>query len=358
VDVELGPPCEALERTSPRLDRRRDEVRRRRVGASAGEEAGQQKRGRQACAALACAISLSVSACALLPHSGERVPEIERREYTLAGGFLHVEVSIPQEPAGRKPAVIGALGLEERLLELGIAVVRFHSDWGRLGRLSAAARAREGAPEPNRVGTWMLAAPRPGIVGRGYFAVIGATARSSIPLVFEQVASLPEIDPTRIGIAGSSTHGFVALEALREEPRLAAGVVRVACGDYHRFLRSSSLALNDDPRWLPGGELVLDEGYEAGLREREPLRFADHYPPRPLLMLNGASDPAIPLACAESTASALERAYHEAGAPERFRFLVYPDAGHDLGPDAERVVIDWWERWLLGRDSADRSRLP
>ena len=66
----------------------------------------------------------------------------------------------------------------------------------------------------------------------------------------------------------------MVLEALREEPRLAAGAARVACGDYHRFLRSSSLALHDDPRWLPGGELVLDEDYAAELREREPLRFA------------------------------------------------------------------------------------
>ena len=63
-------------------------------------------------------------------------------------------------------------------------------------------------------------------------------------------------------------------------------------------------------------------------------------------MLNGALDPAIPLPCAESTAAALARAYREAGVPERFHFVVYPDAGHDLGAAAEDRVLQWWERWL------------
>ena len=69
----------------------------------------------------------------------------------------------------------------------------------------------------------------------------------SVHGVYDAVASLPDIDPQRIAVAGSSTHGFVALEALRHEPRFAAGVVRAACGDYHRFLRSSSLALRRSP---------------------------------------------------------------------------------------------------------------
>lgn len=292
---------------------------------------------------------LLASACANPLFGREHAPEVTRHRFTLANGFLHVEVSIPHDPPGRKPAVIGALGLDEPLLAAGIAVVSFDTDWSVLRPLAEAKAAGQedgGKPEPNRVGSWMLAAPRPGIVGEGYFGVIATTA-ASLPRVFDAVASLPDIDPRRIGIAGSSTHGFVALEALRDEPRLAAGVVRVACGDYRAFLRSSSLALNDDPRWLPGGELVLDEDYAASLRAQEPMRHAGAYPPRPLLMLNGARDPAIPLACAEHTAAAFEDAYFAAGVPERFRFHLYPDAGHDLGADAEELVLAWWKRWLL-----------
>jgi hypothetical protein len=287
-------------------------------------------------------------------------PEITRHRFTLANGFLHVEVSIPHDPPGRKPAVIGALGLEQPLLAAGIAVVSFDTDWSVLRPLAEAKAATGTAPEEdaaaepeaNRVGSWMLAAPRPGIVGEGYFGVIATTAES-VPRVFDAVASLPGIDPRRIGMAGSSTYGFVTLEALRDEPRLAAGVVRVACGDYHAFLRSSSLALHDDPRWLPDGKLVLDDDYDATLRAQEPVRHAAAYPPRPLLMLNGARDPAIPLACAEHTAAAFEDAYFAAGVPERFRFHLYPDAGHDLGPEAEALILGWWKRWLLDEPPAE-----
>jgi len=254
--------------------------------------------------------------------------------------------------------VIGPLGLEPRLLERGFVVARFENDWEALGEV---ARARDGAAqpdaEPDRVGAWLLAAPRPGIVGRDYLGLVRATAETSIPAVLELLAGLPEVDPGRIAVAGSSTHGFQALEALALHPRLAAGVVRVACGDYHTFLRASSLGAADDPRWLTDGELVLDADYDAALREREAFRHPERYPPRPLLLLNGGRDPAIPLACAERTAEALRRAYHEAGVPERFRFEVFEEAGHDLGPEADTLVLDWLERWL-GTKALSRPAAP
>lgn len=308
--------------------------------------------------------ALALFACA--PHSALG-PDVEHRHYELSDGFLHVDVSIPQVPAGRKPAVIGSLGADELLLARGIIVVRFRNDWAALGRAAELAHREQDGPEPppdtlappgspgsleppNRVGAWALAAPRPGIVGRSYFALIGATAEKTVPAVVDLLAGLSEVDPDRIAIAGSSTHGFVALEALRVERRLAAGVVRVACGDYHGFLRSSSLALNDEPRWLPEGDLVLDADYDRALTSQEPIRFADHYPPRPLLMLNGATDPAIPVECAKRTAAALEVAYREAGASDRFRFVVFDDAGHDLGSRDTAEVLAWWERWLQRGD--------
>lgn len=238
--------------------------------------------------------------------------------------------------------MIGALGEDERLLARGIAVADFRLEWEALGELAGSQPAEAG---PNQVGSWMLAAPRPGIVGRAYLNLVAASAHS-VPDVVDWLVSLPEVDPSRIAVAGSSTHGFIALEALRLEPRLSAAVVRAACGDYHAFLRSSALALADDPRWLEAGELRLDPDYEAELREREPVRFAGDYPPRPLLLLAGGEDRAIPLACVESTERAFARAYARAGVPGRFQLVVYEHAGHDLAEQSRDRVLDWWERWL------------
>ena len=282
----------------------------------------------------------------------ETAPAYEVREYELEGGVVHVSLKIPQQPPGRKAAVIQPIADEQALLSRGITVVRFHHDWR--AALDRMGEKPQPAPDPaaNVVGRWLLAAPSPGLVGSNFFAAIHASAASSVPRVVDLLVSLPEVDPERIGIAGSSTDGFVALEALMAEPRLAAAVVRVACGDYHTFLRASTLALADDPRWLPAGELRLDPGYEARLSAQEPIRHADAFPPRPLLMLNGTGDQAVPYACAKRTARVLHAAYARAGQADRFRAVAYEGAGHDVGAASDEETLRWWERWLLPAQTA------
>jgi predicted esterase len=304
--------------------------------------------------ALALLLLAALVACAgptpSEPDAGARPessPDVERVEHVLADGVLHVTVSIPREPPGPKPAVIEPIGDDEALLSRGIVVVHFRHVWARAPGVAAPEPESASEPAEKPVGRWLLAAPRPGIVGRNYFALIGAIAEGSVPRVVDLLETLPSVDPERIGMSGSSTGGFVALEAMIAEPRLAAGVVRVACGDYHAFLRSSTLALADDARWLPEGRLPLDADYDAELTAREPIRNAEALPPRPLLMLNGTADDAIPYECALRTAEILHAAYARAGALDRFRFIAFEDVGHDLGDQALRAAERWWERWLL-----------
>jgi dienelactone hydrolase len=306
----------------------------------------------------------------LAPPAADLRENVEQRAVSIAKGWITVNLVIPREPAGPKPAIVSPTDDEQALLDRGIVLVRFHTNWELLrgfaqpaasdastaaegaAQAAQAEKAAEGKAPPapqNQVGAWLLAAPRPGIVGKAYFALISEDALHSLPQVMDYLQTVPEIDATRIAIAGSSTSGFVALEALARDARFAAAVVRVACGDYHAFLRSSSLALNNEARWLPDGRLELDPDYEAVLQEIEPIRAANRFPPRPLLMLNGAQDKAIPLDCAQHTADALRAAYARQRVPERFRFVVHPDQGHDLGPEAADESLAWWDHWLLAR---------
>jgi len=291
---------------------------------------------------------------------------VEQRDVSLANGWILVKLLIPREPPGPKPAIVSPIDDEQALLERGIVLVRFHTNWELLRGLKApaepanvaagnaaggppaqAAPAAAQPPTENKVGSWLLAAPRPGIVGKAYFALISQDALHTLPQVMDYLVTVPEIDPARIAIAGSSTSGFVALQALVKDRRFAAAVVRVACGDYHEFLKASSLALNNDPRWLTNGELVLDPDYEAMLREIEPIRSPDRFPPRPLLMLNGGQDTAIPIRCALRTIDALRGAYMRRRVSDRFRSVVYDDQGHNLGTEAASESLAWWDRWLL-----------
>ncbi len=290
----------------------------------------------------------------------------EVRELSLQSGFITGVVKIPIHPVGPMPVVIRPIVDDELMLQRGFVVVRFTTNWQLLQGLveeppfekreageperEAEAPAASAAPaESEGVGRWLLAAPRPGLVGRDYFALIAGEAGEVVPRLLDHLETLPEVDVRRIGIGGSSTTGFVALEAFAHEPRLAVAAVKVACGDYHAFLRTSSLALEGDPRWLRDGKLVLDEAYEASLRAREPIRFAADLPPRPLLLQNGGRDPAVPPECALATARAFEAAYRQAGVRERFRFVFAEDRPHDLGPEADRAILAWWHHWLIAR---------
>lgn len=270
----------------------------------------------------------------------------------LANGWIEVSLSLPRAGDGPFPVVISPIVADDRLLDRGFAVAHFHTNWESLRSLASPAKAT--APPPatvdaaptETVGKWILAAPRPGIVGRAYFDIITMDAESSIPRVVDWLATRPEVDASRIAITGSSTSGFVALQAMAAEPRIALGVVRVACGDYLTFLKSSALALNDDPRWLPGGKLVLDPDYAVEIATREPIRHADRYPPRPLLLLAGERDRAIPIACVENTVRRFDKAYRAVGAGDRFRFVSFAQGGHDLAEDANAEIVPWLQRWL------------
>jgi hypothetical protein len=313
-------------------------------------------------------------------------------EDSIDGGWITLSVTLPHRPAGRKPVVISPIVPERDLLDRGIGFVRFRTHWELLRPLAEASRAKStggapatgpgdpgralasgtgapseatgvadpgaiaGAAPANSVGAWLLAAPRPGLVGRAYFQLVTQDAQASIPRVIDYLSRMPGVDPERIAIGGSSTSGFVALQALAAEPRIAAAVVRVACGDYLAFLRSSRLALNDDPRWVGDGPLPLDPDYLAEIRRIEPIGKAAKFPPRPLLLMVGEVDPAIPFACAERTAEVFRAAYRKAGRPERFRFDVFEREGHNLGDESRTRALDWWSRWLLDPPRPVRRR--
>jgi hypothetical protein len=294
---------------------------------------------------LAVMALLAAAGCApLTVTSGTSPSSSETRELSSPGGFLEVSLKIPARPHGAKPVVINPHADEESLLRSGIIVVRFRADWSVLPGGNAQGQKIEA--EPNTVGTWMLAAPRVGIVGRRYFGFIRGNAGGVVSSLIDLLLTQPEIDARRIGFSGSSTNGFIALEALPREPRIAVVVARSACGDYRAFLRDSTLALGGDPSLLTDGRFVLDADYEAELSATEAIGNADRYPPRPLLLLNGAADAAIPLSCVTPTVAALRAAYDRAGASAHFRSMIYEGVGHDLGTEAAEEELAWWKRWL------------
>ena len=174
-----------------------------------------------------------------------------------------------------------------------------------------------------------------------------------VPRVIDYLATVPDVDPRRIAIAGSSTSGFVALEAAAREPRLAAAVVIAACGDYRDFLHHSSLAMNGEP-------LDLDPAYARELLGRQAISHPARLTHAAVLMVNGVADLAVPITCARATARVLDEAYPRAGVPERFRFVAVEGAGHsDLAGRARSELLAWLGRWIgLGSAGSAGTSAP
>ena len=83
--------------------------------------------------------------------------------------------------------------------------------------------------------------------------------------------------------------------------------------------------------------------------------------PRPLLVINGDSDPRTPIAGVKESAAAAEQAYTvPAGAADKFVLRMLPNVGHEQTPDYENAMVEWFARWLkpwlvLVEWSLDRS---
>jgi hypothetical protein len=258
---------------------------------------------------------------------------------SLANGFYTVDVRVPNAFPPPRPAVITLLGEEDPMLDAGLAVVKYEIHWELLQGVGSPPPPPS-SPPPKTYGKWLLASPDPRTIGQGYFQLIDGSAQDTIPKVIDAVVALPDVDRSRLGVAGASTNGFTVLQALAVDRRLTAAATVAACGDYHRFLQRSTLAMD-------GGPLDLDPAYDSWLRAREPIRHPERIVHAALLMLNGSDDTAVPLSCALETARVFRAAYRRVRASRRFRFVLLEGEGHNIAEKARGEVLEWWRRWLL-----------
>jgi fermentation-respiration switch protein FrsA (DUF1100 family) len=68
--------------------------------------------------------------------------------------------------------------------------------------------------------------------------------------------------------------------------------------------------------------------------------------PRPVLVINGDSDPRTPLAGVHQAVAAASETFKRMGAEEKLGLYLQPNAGHVFTPVAELVMGDWFARWL------------
>jgi pimeloyl-ACP methyl ester carboxylesterase len=72
--------------------------------------------------------------------------------------------------------------------------------------------------------------------------------------------------------------------------------------------------------------------------------------PRPLLIINGDSDPRTPVGGVRQCMAAAEQAYKSHGSLDRLVLHLQPDAGHQVTPEADRLALQWFQKWLTPAD--------
>lgn len=279
-------------------------------------------------------------------EAGERVPGI----------FLK-----STRAEGRVPAVILLHGTGSRKEEF-LALMRTLAD---RGFASAAIDARHHGA---RIGADY------GSGNAQYYAAMLETYRSGKgrPYLYDTVWDVmrlvdyletrTDIDARRIGLMGISKGGTEAYLAGAVDPRIAAVVPIIGVQGFRWAL--------DHDQWQPrvgtfapavegaarAEGVQVDAAFVRRFYDRvAPGIYTDFdagamlalIAPRPVLVVNGDSDPRTPLAGVEEAVAIARRAYTRMGAEEKLGLYLQPNAGHVFTPVAELVMADWFARWLL-----------
>jgi dienelactone hydrolase len=279
-------------------------------------------------------------------QQGERVP-----------GVLRKAVSTP----GGRPAVIllhgtGGSKDDARIVELSEALA---------GR-GFVAVAIDGRYHGERV--------RPGARATEYVSAIlrAYRTRTGHPFLYDTVWDVmrlvdyletrEDVDARRIGVLGISKGGMETYLAAAADPRIAAAIPVIGVQSFRWALdhdawqsRVGTFQAAIDAAAADAGVKAVDAAFVRRFYDRVVPGIYSEFDasamlpliaPRPLLVINGDSDPRTPLLGLRECADAAGRVYRTANAQERFQLVLQPDTGHAFTEPAEHQALDWFGRWL------------
>ena len=277
--------------------------------------------------------------------------DVELEEIELLDGVndrVPAALALPKDPLGPVPAVIclhGTGGSWHRLMDGGEFHYRqsLHTcpgwarEWTRRG---VATFALTQLNHPPRRESWDWD-------GAKLFAPYGHTAMGR--LVDDVIAAVdylltrPEIDATRISVAGFSLGGIVSFYSFAIDERIAAAVSFCGgVGSVQDAVQSGQTRFHSLYYYIHG---LLATGTD----------HPDLLPalaPRPLLICGASQDEGMPESGLRRFEAAARDCYAAAGVPDAFE-LFHEDGMHALSPTAYRYATDW-----LGRVGATTGHNP
>ena len=170
-----------------------------------------------------------------------------------------------------------------------------------------------------------------------------------IGALLDWIRTQPDLDASRVMIAGGSYGGYMVLAGLvHYGDRIRCAYESVGISNYVTFLENTSEYRRDQRRAEYGDERIPE--MRAFLEKIAPLRQAGKIN-RPLLVAQGANDPRVPLSESDQIVAAVEKN----GAP--VWYVVGKDEGHGfqkkVNTDYMRaVLVEFIRQHLLGGEAS------
>lgn len=261
--------------------------------------------------------------------------------------------------SGRRPVVIvlhGTGGTKESQLPFMIELARAGFIAVAIDGRYHGARSRAGTGSAEYVDA-ILRAFRTGREHPFFFDTVWDVMR-----LVDDLETRDDVDARRIGLIGFSKGGIETYLAAAVDPRVAVAVPCIGVQSFRWAIEHDSwqsrigtvqaafdAAAKDSGVANPGADFVrrfyarVAPGIDG---EFDGPTMLPLIAPRPLLSINGESDPRTPMPGLNECAEAARAAYRAAGAEEKFVLRIQPNAGHKVLPESLTAAKEWFVRWL------------
>jgi cephalosporin-C deacetylase-like acetyl esterase len=172
-----------------------------------------------------------------------------------------------------------------------------------------------------------------------------------------------DIDSKRIGLIGISKGGVETYLTAAVDPRIACAVPCIGVQSFRWAMehdawqpRISTIQTAFDAAAKESQIDHPDAAFLAKFYDRVAPGITDQFDgpamlpliaPRPLLVINGDSDPRTPLPGLKLCTDAAQRAYHDTHADDHFVTRIEEHTAHKVTPESQEAAIAWFTRWLI-----------
>jgi len=153
----------------------------------------------------------------------------------------------------------------------------------------------------------------------------------------DYLASLPEVDASRLGVTGSSGGGTLTTYISMLDPRVKVASIVTFLTSLPKKIEARSLDMDVDPEQDIPGLLA------AGLDHTE---FVGMIAPRPVL-IGAALRDFFPIAGTRQTFAEVQSLYTKLGKPERIKMVEF-DHRHMYSQPLREATYGWFDHWLKG----------